>query len=107
MRAAPDPAVKDHIDSVAYGVHDLRNLIKGVSRAVQLPPAMVGDHDRCRANIRRPPGVRGTHNAFETELSAPPLAEFFRVLPVHRLVEHRGKVVAHGDREVVSRSWWK
>jgi hypothetical protein len=34
MRAAPDPAVKDHIDLVAHRINNLRKLIERAAGAV-------------------------------------------------------------------------
>ena len=64
MRAAPDPAVQDHIDLVAHRVNDLGKLIEGASGAATGAP-MIRHHDRCRSDIRRAPGVRGAHDSFE------------------------------------------
>src|SRR5262249_18341959 len=36
-------AVHEHIDAIAYGVDDFSELVERCARAVELPPAVVGD----------------------------------------------------------------
>ncbi len=57
-------AVTDDVDLTANGVGDFGNLVKWRPRSVQLPPAMVGHHDRRRADVDSPLGIVNGHDAF-------------------------------------------
>ena len=98
MGAALDSAVHDHVDPVADGIDDLRQLIERRARTVELPAAMVGQHDAGAADLDGAPGIRHRHDALQAELPVPQLHHFGDVVPVHGRVEHLGKVAAdrHG-----------
>src|SRR5229473_5705688 len=81
--ATGDAAVANHIYSVADSIDDLGELIKRAPRPVELTPAMIGHHDGGRADVHGTLCVRNAHDALETELLAPFLADIRGVLPVH------------------------
>ena len=83
MGATANPAVANHIDPVANSIDDLGELIKRAPRTVELTPTMIGHHDSGRADVYGTLCVRNAHDALETELLAPFLANILGVLPVH------------------------
>src|SRR5690606_29230981 len=53
VTAAPYAAIQDHFDPIADCVDDLGKLVEGGAAAVELAPAVVGDHDRVAAHVGR------------------------------------------------------
>src|ERR1700732_3346070 len=81
--ATGDATVANHIYSVADSIDDLGELVKRAPRPVELTPAMIGHHDGGRADVHGTLCVRNAHDALETELLAPFLADIRGILPVH------------------------
>ena len=98
MRSALDPSIHDHVDPIADGIHDFGQLVERGPRAVQLPAAMVGQHDAGAADLDCAFRVRHRHDALQAELAVPELDHFGHVVPVHGRVQHLGKIPAdrHG-----------
>ena len=98
MGAAADPAVADHLDLVADRIDDLGELVERGTAAVELTPAVVGNHDRVGPDLDRAARVGGAHHAFEAKRAAPLLADLGGGRPVHRSVEHGVEIARDRDR---------
>ena len=70
-------------------IDDLRQHLDRRRRAVELTAAMVGDHQRLRAGLRRLIGVLDVENALQDQLARPDAADPLDILPVQRGVELR------------------
>src|SRR6266511_620032 len=100
MRASGNAPVANHVDPVTDSVDDLGELVEGAARSIELTPPMIGHHDCSRADVHSTLCVRDGHDAPETELLAPILADILRVLPIHRLVEHCAEILSDRYRDV-------
>ena len=58
-------AIHEHIDSIADGVNDFRQLIERRSRTVELSPAVVRDDEAGAANVDCAFRVGDGHDSFE------------------------------------------
>src|SRR5207244_13657534 len=85
---------------VAAGVDALGELVDWAPRPVELTSAVIGHHDSGRTDVQSTLCVRNTHDAFEAELFTPFLSDTLGIFPVHRLVEHRAKIIADGYRDI-------
>jgi len=81
--ATGDPTIANYIYSVADRIDDLCELVKRTPRPVELTPAVIGNHDAGRSDVHGTLCVGNAHDALETELLAPFLADILGVLPVH------------------------
>ena len=59
---------------------------------------MVGDDDARTADLGRPFGVGGGHDAFQAELAVPLPHHLGHIVPVHRWIEHLREVAADRER---------
>src|SRR6476660_7273311 len=98
MCATLDSAVHDHVDLVADGIHDFSQLIEPGARAVELPAAMVGQHDAGASDLDGAPGIGDRHDALQAELPVPLPHHFGDIVPIHGGVEHFGEIASdrHG-----------
>ncbi len=80
-------AVEHHLDLVADRARDFRKLRDRGGRAVELPPAMVGNDDRIGAVLRRELGVGCLQDALQNQRAFPGAADPFHVGPVQRRIE--------------------
>ena len=67
---------------------------------VELTPTVIGYHDSGGTDVGSVLCICNTHDAFEAELFAPFLSDTLGIFPVHRLVEHRAKIIADGYRDI-------
>jgi hypothetical protein len=70
------------------------------SSTVELTSAVIGHHDSGRTDVQSTLCVPNTHDALEAELFTPFLSDTFGIRPVHRLVEHRAKIISDGYRDI-------
>ena len=113
--AGADAAVEHDLDLVADRVGDFRQHLDRGRCAVELPSAMVGDHERLRAGLGGFIGILDIENAFEDQLARPDAADPFDVFPVQRGVElrrdpvaERNDIVGHvkGTEDLTKLSEW-
>src|SRR5438067_8336236 len=83
MRPALSPSIHHHVYSIADRVHDFSQLIKGRSRAIQLPPAMIGQYDARAADLSCAFRIRYGHDAVQTNMSVPISHHLSHVAHVH------------------------
>ena len=98
MRSALDAAVHHHVDPIADRIDDLGELIEWRARAVELPAAVIGQHDAGAADLGGALRVLHRHHALEAELAVPMPHHLRHVVPVHRRIEHLGEVAADRHR---------
>ena len=89
VRAAAHAAVENHLEPVAGGVDDLLEHVERRRREVELPAAVVADHDGGRADVRRALRVLARHDALDREWAAPLLDHPLGVLPRDAAVDLR------------------
>ena len=82
--ARTDAAIEQHLDLGADGFDNSRQHRDRRWRAVQLPAAVIGDHDRRRAGLGCGPGVLDVENALDDQLARPDAPDPFDILPVQR-----------------------
>src|SRR5690606_35351267 len=82
IAAAPDPAVDEHAQPAAHGLHDVRKSLDGSQRAVERASAMVRDDDAVGPDLQRVFGIFWMKDAFEHELTGPAVAYLFHSIPV-------------------------
>src|SRR6267378_4311817 len=88
--AGADAAVEQHLDAAAHRFDHLGQRADRGRGAVELPAAMVGDHDRVGAARGGDLRVLGVEDAFQDQLAAPPVLHPLDVLPAERGVELAG-----------------
>ena len=90
--AAPHAAVDEEGGSPAHGANDLGQRIESADRAVELPAAVVREHEAIHARRDRALGVVGAQHALQQQLARPAVAEALHVVPGERGIEHaRGR----------------
>ena len=89
VRAAAHAAVEDHLEAVAGGVDDLLEHVERRRREVELPAAVVADHDGGRADVGRALRILAGHDALDREWAAPFLDHPLGVLPGDAAVDLR------------------
>src|SRR2546430_4120142 len=96
--AALDSSVHDHVDAIPDRIHDFSQLIECRARAVELPPAMIGQHDAGAAYLTCAFRICHRHNSLQTKLTVPQLNHFGHVVPVHGGGQHLGEILADRQR---------
>ena len=102
MGAALDAALAYDINFVTHRVANLGKLIKRRARAIQLTPAMVGDHDPGAANIDSALRILDRHDAFQREFTIPLCAKLLCIFPRHGWVEHAREILANRNGDIGS-----
>ena len=93
MRAAANTAIANHLNLAADLGEDFFQLIKWRARAIQLPSAMIGNHNRIGTHIDGAARISGTHHALQAKCTAPSGAQIGRIIPIHILIEHGRKII--------------
>ena len=90
VRAAPDPAVDDHVEGVANGIDHAGQGIRPREHGVELAAAVVGHDHAARAVLRRQPGVLGGQDPLDDYRQSAVRRELFDVGPPQVGVEQAG-----------------
>ena len=93
MGPAPYPAIENGLDLAVDRVDDFAKLVERRATAVELPTAMIGNHDRIGADFNRPPRVGNAHDTLEREGAAPILPDARGGIPVHVRIEHGVEII--------------
>ena len=80
--AAAEAAVDEHAQPLAHRRDDRRQRLERGERAVELPPAMVGDDDAVGAVARRELCILDREDAFHQQLARPRVAQPGEIGPV-------------------------
>ena len=90
--SCPERMPPSNITSISRAdrLDDLRQRRDRRRRAVELPPAVIGDDERGCAGLGRGPGILDVENALEDELARPQAPDPIDVLPVQRRIELAG-----------------
>jgi len=88
VAAVTDAAIDQHVNPIADGRHHFGKRPNAPWDAVELPAAVIGDHERVRPLVHDSTRVfRGVH-ALDEDLAVPQLADPFEIVPAHdRLFE--------------------
>src|ERR1044071_3710494 len=100
MGTTGNSPVANNIYPVAHSIDDLRKLVERAPRPVELTPTMIGYHDSGGTDVGSGLCICNTHDAFEAKLFTPSFSNDLGILPIHRLVEHCGKIITNGNRYV-------
>src|SRR5262249_3079797 len=95
VTAPRNAAIADDLDAIPDRIDDLGELVERRPPAIELTPAVVGDHDRARADVDGPARVLDRHHALETDRAAPFAANALGCAPVERLIEHGAEVIGN------------
>ena len=85
--AAADAAVEHHLDVRADRIGDGRQHGDRGRRAIELPAAVIRDHERGSAKSAHDPGILDVKDALDDQLAGPDAADPLHILPVQGLVE--------------------
>jgi len=78
-------AVEQHFATARHGFDHFRQRRDGRARAVQLPTAVVGNHDRIGADLAGHPRILRIENALDDDLARPLLAQQLDVAIAHQV----------------------
>ena len=87
MDAAADSTVDDDLEVTADGFDDRLERVDGRRREIELPAAVIREHDRGRAGAARSLRVGGRHDALDRKRPTPLLDHPLRVRPRDAAVE--------------------
>ena len=87
MVTAPDTAVTDDLELVAQFIGDRGDAVDRGRRRLELPAAVIGQHDRGCAGIDRFARIADRLDALDDERPVPLAREPFDILPVDRAIE--------------------
>src|SRR6185312_5815021 len=98
VAAAAKAAVDDDRQPIAEGRGDLPENLDGGYTVIELPAAMVGEHDAVAPGFRGAPRVRDGEDTLDQELSGPVPPDPGNVSPGDRGLEHLRDDRAAADR---------
>ena len=100
MRSALNPSIANDINVITHSVDDLGQLVKRRSAAIKLPATVVRYHNGIRSDFNGFARVLNRHDALQTKRSPPAFPHRRGGIPVHRLIQHGGKIIRHGDTDI-------
>src|SRR6266481_2604857 len=98
VRTAAEAAVDENGEAVADRAHDLRQHIDRCETGVELPPAVITQHDAVATQCRGTFGVRHVQHPFDEEPAAPQLPDPGDVIPADGRIEQRWNHRAAAER---------
>jgi len=101
--APSDPAVHQHLDPIADGVRHLREGVEGGDGAVELPAAVVGDHDGVAAMLGREDRIVCGEDSLRDHRQLRVLVEPLEVAPREPRVDEPRGACGRNDAEIPER----